>query len=47
MVLLNILISWISWAYAKAYFAEDRPVMGYIHIFISALNAALAASIIF
>ena len=47
MILINILISWLAWVYAKACFAIDKPVMGYIHIFISALNAAAAAAAIF
>ena len=46
-LLLNLFFVWFCWEAAKDHFEKDRNVLGWMGIFISALNAAYLASVIF
>ena len=46
-LLLNLFFVWFCWEAAKDHFDQGNDVLAWLGIFVSALNAAYLASVIF
>jgi hypothetical protein len=47
MLFLNIIFAVVYWQWSKEAFDEGRNVIGYMNLFISAMNGAAVAANIF
>lgn len=47
LLFLNILFAFVYWEWSKEAFNEGRNVIGYMNLFVSAMNGAAVAANIF
>ena len=47
VIIFEIFFAWVCWQWSQDCFEDDRQVLGYLWIFVSAWNFAAAMSAIF